>query len=94
MEQQPSADAQRILIVDDSLRARLLVETLLRAQGYKDLTSVDSAREAFLTLSLGAPPGLESAGYNRRPTQEDSEPLLKRISDVLEGVSRVSAFKP
>jgi CheY-like chemotaxis protein len=35
MEQQASADATHILIVDDSLRARLLVETLLRAQGYR-----------------------------------------------------------
>ena len=64
MEQQPSADAPHILIVDDSLRARLLVETLLRAQGYKDLTSVDSAREAFLALNLGESPGAESAGFD------------------------------
>jgi diguanylate cyclase (GGDEF)-like protein len=63
MEQQPSADAH-ILIVDDSLRARLLVETLLRAQGYKHLTSVDSARQAFLALNLDAAPGAESAGFD------------------------------
>ena len=64
MEQQPSVDAPRILIVDDSLKSRLLIETLLRAQGYKDLTSVDSARQAFLALNLGAPPGSESAGFD------------------------------
>ena len=64
MEQQPSVDAPRILIVDDSLKSRLLIETLLRAQGYKDLTGVDSAREAFLALNLGAPAGLESVGFD------------------------------
>jgi diguanylate cyclase (GGDEF)-like protein len=64
VEQQASADATHILIVDDSLRARLLVETLLRAQGYKDLTSVDSARQAFLALNLGDSPAAESAGFD------------------------------
>jgi len=64
MERQPSADAQHILIVDDSLKARLLIETMLRAQGYKDLTSVDSARQAFLTLSVGEPPVVESRGFD------------------------------
>jgi len=64
MERQESADAQRILIVDDSLKARMLIETMLRAQGYKDLTSVDSARQAFLALSAGEPPSAECDGFD------------------------------
>ena len=59
MDQLELAHAQRILIVDDSARARLLVETALRAQGHSCLTSVDSAQAAFRTLGLG--PGAEAA---------------------------------
>jgi len=43
---------QRILIVDDSPRARLLVETVLRSQGYSCLTSVESAQAAFRALGI------------------------------------------
>ena len=64
MERQPSAEAQRILIVDDSLKARLLIEAMLRAQGYQRLTSVDSARQAFLALSAGEPPSAECGGFD------------------------------
>jgi len=46
---QPSS-IQRILIVDDSPKARLLMESILRGQGYSDLTSVESAGQAFALL--------------------------------------------
>ncbi len=64
MERQPSAEAQRILIVDDSLKARMLIETMLRAQGYKRLTSVASARQALVALDAGEAPGADSGGFD------------------------------
>jgi len=42
----------RILIVDDSPKAHLLIESMLRAQGYSDLTSAESASQAFAMLGL------------------------------------------
>lgn len=47
-----TATGQRILIVDDSPKARLLVEAALHAQGYHGLVSVESAGEAFRVLGL------------------------------------------
>ena len=52
MENQQPSRTQRILIVDDSPRARLLMETMLRGQGYGDLTSAESAGHAFALLGL------------------------------------------
>ena len=54
MDQPDSANAQRILIVDDSARSRLLVETALRAQGHDCLRSVESAEAAFQALGIGS----------------------------------------
>ena len=48
------ANGHQILIVDDSARARVLVESALRAQGYDRLTTVDSAQAAFQALGLHA----------------------------------------
>jgi diguanylate cyclase (GGDEF)-like protein len=58
MENEQPSNRQRILIVDDSPKARLLMETLLRGQGYSDLTSAESAGHAFELLGLctGAEP--------------------------------------
>jgi len=64
MDRPDSASTQCILIVDDSARARLLIEAALRAQGHDHLTSVDSARAAFQALGMdsessGDPPGFD-----------------------------------
>ncbi len=48
------ATEQRILIVDDSARSRLLLEAALRTQGYTELKSVDSAQAAYRELGLEA----------------------------------------
>ena len=64
MDRPDSASTQRILIVDDSVRARLLVETALRAQGYSSLTSVESAQAAFQALGMGADLGSDSAEFD------------------------------
>jgi len=58
MENLKPSNTKRILIVDDSPKARVLIESLLRGQGYSDLTSVESAVQAFTLLGLesGAPP--------------------------------------
>jgi diguanylate cyclase (GGDEF)-like protein len=58
MENQQPPTRQRILIVDDSPKARLLMETMLRGQRYSDLTSAESAGHAFELLGLrtGAEP--------------------------------------
>ncbi len=56
MEPPESAITQRILIVDDSAGARLLIETALRAQGHSRFTSVDSAQAAFHALAMDAEP--------------------------------------
>lgn len=52
MQSLDSANSQRILIADDSPRARLLVEAALRAQGHDHFTSVDSAQAAFQALGM------------------------------------------
>jgi CheY-like chemotaxis protein len=52
MESRQPPNAQRILIVDDSSKARLLVESILRGQGYQQLTSVESAQKAFQALGI------------------------------------------
>ena len=57
MESQHPPNAQRILIVDDSSKARLLVESILRGQGYEKLTTVESAQQAFQTLGVEAENG-------------------------------------
>lgn len=57
MESPGSANARHILIVDDSPRARLLVETALRAQGYIHLTSVESGQTAFQALGMDSQAG-------------------------------------
>jgi diguanylate cyclase (GGDEF)-like protein len=58
VENRLASNMQRILIVDDSPKARLLIETMLRGQGYSDLTSVESAAQAFALLGLQS--GVES----------------------------------
>jgi sigma-B regulation protein RsbU (phosphoserine phosphatase) len=50
----------RTLIVDGSPKARLLIESMLRARGYNDLTSVEAAGKAFVVLGL-EPDGLPGA---------------------------------
>ena len=52
MVYQQAPTRQRILIVDDSPKARLLMETMLRGQGYSDLTSAESAGRAFELLGM------------------------------------------
>ncbi|UCG11933.1 MAG: response regulator, partial [Deltaproteobacteria bacterium] len=44
-----------ILIVDDSLDDRLLLETFLRKAGFAELTLADSAQDSFRQLGLEAP---------------------------------------
>jgi adenylate cyclase len=44
-----------ILIVDDSAAQRLLLSSILRAAGYKDLLLAESARDTFECLGLEAP---------------------------------------
>lgn len=56
MDRPGSANTQRILIVDDSARARLLIETALRAQGHSHFTSVESAQAAFRALGMDSEP--------------------------------------
>ena len=45
----------RILIVDDSLDDRLLLETFLRKAGFSELTLADSAQDSFRQLGLEEP---------------------------------------
>jgi diguanylate cyclase (GGDEF)-like protein len=52
MENRQPSRMQRILIVDDSPKARLLMESILRGQGHVDLTSAESAGHAFELLGL------------------------------------------
>lgn len=59
-----SANAQRILIVDDSPRSRLLVETALRAQGHDCLRSVESAEAAFQALGIDLECGADPPGFD------------------------------
>ena len=59
-----TAIGQRILIVDDSPKARLLIETALHAQGYQALTSVQSAAEAFRVLGLHEGGGAKPASFD------------------------------
>jgi len=44
-----------ILIVDDSLDDRLLLETFLKKAGFSELTLADSARDSFRQLGLEEP---------------------------------------
>lgn len=48
-----------VLIVDDSLDERLLITTFLKAAGYTDLITAESARDAFEHLRLDDPNGIE-----------------------------------
>jgi PleD family two-component response regulator len=52
VENRQPTSMQRILIVDDSPKARVLIESILRGQGYCDLTSAESAGHAFVLLGL------------------------------------------
>ena len=49
-----------ILIVDDSLDNRLLLETYLKAAGHTELLSVESARDAFEQMGMDDPTGAVS----------------------------------
>jgi diguanylate cyclase (GGDEF)-like protein len=60
----PETASQRILIVDDSAKARLLIETALHAQGYQGLTSVESAQEAFRVLGLHEATATAPVGFD------------------------------
>jgi diguanylate cyclase (GGDEF)-like protein len=64
MDRQDSASAQRILIVDDTARSRLLVETALRAQGHQALSSVESAEAAFQALGMDSANAGDSRGFD------------------------------
>jgi diguanylate cyclase (GGDEF)-like protein len=64
MDRPHSASTQRILIVDDSPRARLLVEAALRAQGHDGLTSVESAQAAFQALGMESETGADPTGFD------------------------------
>src|SRR4051794_27859153 len=44
----------RILIVDDRLDGRLLLETALKSNGYSGVASVGSAEEAYRLLGIGS----------------------------------------
>ena len=46
-----------ILIVDDSQHSRLLLSAFLRAAGYTELSTAESAQEAFQHLGIGGPDG-------------------------------------
>jgi diguanylate cyclase (GGDEF)-like protein len=74
--------ATRILIVDDSANARLLIESMLRAQGYSELTSVDSAQKAFERL------GLDEAG-----TDGAAEFDLVLMDLMMEGIDGLEASR-
>jgi PleD family two-component response regulator len=64
MDRPDSASTQRILIVDDSPRARLLVEAALRAQGHDCFTSVESARAAFQALGIESETCADPTGFD------------------------------
>src|SRR5579872_3733787 len=64
MDRPDSASTQRILIVDDSARSRLLVETALRAQGHDCLHSVESAAAAFQALGMDSANTADSPGFD------------------------------
>lgn len=64
MDSRDTASTPRILIIDDSARARLLGETALRAQGYSRLTSVESAQAAFQALGMGSETGGNPPEYD------------------------------
>lgn len=61
---QPVLPQARILIVDDSAAARLLVESALRKEGYENLTFADSASQALSLLGLDGEPGSQRAEFD------------------------------
>ena len=85
MDRPDSASTQRILIVDDSRRARLLVETALRAQGHACFTSVESAQAAFQAL------GVES-GTDAQPTEFDLI-LMDLVMPEVDGIEACRRIK-
>jgi diguanylate cyclase (GGDEF)-like protein len=64
MMSQPVKPRARILIVDDSAAARLLIESALRKAGYEELTFAESASQAFLLLGLDGEPSAEPLEFD------------------------------
>jgi PleD family two-component response regulator len=70
----------RILVVDDSEDGRDVAEAMLLSAGYKEITTVDSAAEAYRFLSIGEP-----------VTQEPSAIDLVLLDILMPGVDGIEA---
>jgi len=86
MESRQPATPPRILIVDDSPKAHLLMEAMLRTHGYSDLTPVESAQQAL--AALGVQPDGEPCPVNFDLILMD---LLMPEMDGLQACRRIKA---
>jgi len=68
----------RILIVDDSLDNRLLLQTILKSAGYTDVLMAASAREVLSRLGVddGAPVSIRNLRENAAPTGAEDFDLI------------------